>query len=256
MSLGKILWEITIDATNDTIRITEDTGGVGEATFDVELTQDDYDDIRALATALETQFDAESAAHGNSYSYSVDANTAGTITISEDGANKFDLLWSHANSNMRYVLGWSTTDVTNAATYTSPNQHQAGFYFGSDGPDLSADSENRAIIQTHQSVALDGTVVERPVGDIRYERRMGISLIPRAKMFKSANNEKSIEDLFEHVRGGNSKTILYYPDASSSTNYEYHVMPSGGSEDSIEGWERLDPGVERWAGELRLRKHV
>jgi hypothetical protein len=78
-------------------------------------------------------------------------------------------------------------------------------------------------------------------------------------MFKSTNNAKSMEDMWEYLRGGNTRRIKYYPDPASQTasDYtEYHVAPQSDTSDTLDGWDRHSPAIELWSGELRLRKYV
>ena len=263
MATPVITWPVTITTdSNDAIDFKED-GGVDElnATLDAG-TYEMYGADTLDGTIAKAIKDAMEAAGAGTYAVDVGISTAepATMEITVSGAKSaVQITWangSNAATSARYVTGYGAADTASAATVTAPNQVQGVFLFASGGPDLSEDTEERGEIDSPQAVALSGKVVERPIGSIRYTREIGIDFIPRAKMFKSTNNAKSIEDLWEYVRGGNSRVLRYYADPYEQATYStYHWAPDSGAA-SLAGWERERAGVELWSGKMRLLKYV
>ena len=257
MAVPCIAWKIVITAnSNDDLNFKEDGGGEQKATLDAGSYDPFGSDTTdgSIAKEIKTQLEATGAG-----TYSVSVSAAGLITIAvSGGASTFQLLGSTGTdvaTSCRYEIGLGATDTANAASNTLTSQTYGLFLFDTDGPDLSADTEDRREIMAPQNRAADGTMITRPWGSFVYEREISINIIPRAKMFSASNVDKSIEAMFAYLGGGNSRTIRLYPDASDDTDYDtYHVASNGNY--SIRDWRRLGPGTERWSGDLVLRKHV
>jgi hypothetical protein len=260
MAYPAIAWPVTITAgSNDAIDIKEDGGAEQNLTLTAGSYQPLGSDTTAgtLAKAIK---DTLGGAAGNG-TYTVTISVTGLITIAVSGAvSAVQLLFgtgTNRATSCRYVTGFGAADTSSAASVSGTAQLHGVFLCMSGGPDLADDTEDRANIQTSQHIAADGTVIERPFGSHRYTRDIQIAMVPRARMFKTTNLQQSIEDLYEYVRGGNSRYVRFYSDVTVPATYtSYHLAPSDGEQDSLAGWRRHSPGVELWGGQLTMRKHV
>jgi len=242
-TLGRFVWTVTVSASNQGINVTEATG---PQTFEADIAAADYATPELLAAAMKTALDAESLASGNNLTYTVTVGSTGLITIAATGAFKIN---AYAAGRANYLIGFHAESAS-ATSNTADQQHQGGFYFGETGPDLSMDTGDQPEINAQQNVALDGHITERPVGSIKYTREMEIGFSDEAHTYKTTNYAKSWEDLWEYIRGGNSRYVTYAPDASSISNTNYHIEPEPFMP------KRRDPAVELWSWKVMLRKHV
>lgn len=260
MAVFAIGWKVTITAgVNDAIDIKEDGGGEQNLTLSAGTYWALGADTTAGTLAKEIKDTLDAGAGGGTYAVTV--GSTGLMTIAVSGAvAAVQILFStgtNAATSCRYVTGFGAADTSNAASVSSTAQVHGAFLCASSGPDLANDTELRARKHSPQHVSLSGVVVERPIGSIRYEREVELTMIPRAKMFKTTNLQQSIEDMFEYVRGGLSRYVRTYDDVTVPATYsEVHVVPSDGDADTLAGWQRLSPGVELWSGSMTLRKHV
>jgi len=253
MALAQVTWPLTVDSSNQTFKYKENVITPVDRT--ATITAGTYWAPKELASELETQMNALG---GYTYTLTV---SEGVISFSAGVTSSFGF-YSYVDGNTAaYITGYGDTATgwrSNAGVYTMPHQTWNAFCFGSDGPDLADDTEDRGEVQAPAQVSLSGTVARRPLGSIVYTREIKISFVPRDKMFKDSdgNKKQSIEDLFEYVNSGSNLYVRYYPDQSDTASYiEYVIMPSG-EKDSLAGWDRIDPAVELWGGRLRLRKKV
>jgi hypothetical protein len=237
-TLGRFVWTVTVSAANTNINVTE-TGGSG--TFNAAIAATTYATPELLAAAMKTTLDT-----AGTHTYTVTVGSTGLITISANGTFQIN---GYAATRANYLIGFHA--ATSAGTsHTADQQHQGGFYFGETGPDLSVDTEDQPEIDSQQDVSLDGHITERPVGSVKYTREIEIGFADRAHTYKTTNYAKSWEDLWEYIRGGNSRYVAYAPDASSITNTNYHIEPEPFMP------KRRDPSVELWSWNVSLRKHV
>ncbi len=258
MATPAITWKVTITTgSNDKLDLKEDAGGEQTITLDAGT----YEMFGASGTAgtiakeLKTQLDKKAG----TYTVAVSSGAIVTIGVSI-GASAVQFLGATGTNRVlscRYLTGLGAVDTSSAASVTFGSQVHGVFLFADGGPDLTDDTEDRARIDSPQSVAWSGKTVERPLGSFRYERKINVGLVPRAKMFASTNNDKSIESMQAYIRGGNSRVIRWYADPSDQATYStYHVAPAGDRLDSLDKWERHSPGTELWSGEMLLRKYV
>ncbi len=246
-TLGRFVWPITIDATNN--KLDFNRGGVKVAT----IASADYATPEALATQVDTKLtDADGAT-----AWTVTVSVLGFVTIAAD--DDFNLLFNTGANKLvsvHHVLGFSEADYISAATYTGTYQHQNGFYFGENGPDLEFDSREQPEIESPQDASLSGIVTERPFGDFRYVREMRVNFSDEDHTYETTDLAMSWTDLWKHCRGGNSKYITYAADASDpSTSTNYHLVPEEDPEAAFRP-DQVDPAVEMWGWRLRLRKRV
>jgi len=260
MTTAAFTWKVTITTgSNDAIDFKEDAGVEQNATLDAgtyEMFGADDAAGDTIAKEIKTQLEATGAG-----TYAVSVSSAGLMSITVSvGASAVQITWANGTNeatSAKHVTGYGDADTASAATVTAASQVHGVFLFHDSGPDMAADSEDQAEKTSPQHMAMDGGVVERPLGSFRYDREIEIALIPRAKRFKSTNNAKSIEDMFEYLRGGNSRVVRLYADPSVQTSYDtYHVAPASGSIDNLKRIARINSGVERWGGPLRLLKYV
>jgi flagellin-like hook-associated protein FlgL len=113
---------ITIDSTNNKIRITENAVSADATIATGAYTADTL--ARAVKTALEG-----ATVSANTYTVAYDSTNKKFKIISDAGnPHTLDLLWSHANTTAETVLGFDATDTTGIAAGSSDTSDTALTY--------------------------------------------------------------------------------------------------------------------------------
>jgi|GEM_PF-3185360 len=236
------LLQITIDSTNKWIEVDLNPGGAPDVKT-VSITEDDYADIRAVASALETALQVEDA------TFSVTVGSTGTITIARTG--NFTIQWktgaTHGSDNdddhIGTVLGFDdTADDSGAATYDSDNQCMYSWF----PPVLPTDDTYDRVRSLGGAtfVPISG-LAERCTWGTQTIRELELGFIPRAKFFNAdADTNESFEDFWTEAAGGTPfKFYLDATDYVGSYSGQYKMICKD-NEDLLDGLPRVEKGSE------------
>lgn len=237
------LLQITIDSTNKWIDID-----IGAGEVNVSIAEDDYDDIYAVASALETALIAEDA------TFTVDVGATGTITIARTGS--FSILWKtgthgsdNADDHIGDILGYSdAADDTGAATYDSDNQHQYGYYHFKQ---VSFDSRDRIVELGPTTFKPISGKASRSTWGTQYIREVRLDTIAGSAFFDSLSSTNEAYELFwqQAARG---VQFAYYSDTSVPTDEGDYVLDVAANSNLLEGVPRLDPAAEYYSITMRM----
>jgi len=130
MAKPSISTQITIDSTNKYLDVTSGAGGDETVT----LTEQDYDDMVALCSAIQTGLQALGGTWASATcAVSYTTTPVGKVVIdSQQAGDTCGLEWAtgtNAANTVGDILGFDTSaDDTGAYSYTSDYQHQYGWY--------------------------------------------------------------------------------------------------------------------------------
>lgn len=245
------LLEVPITASNKWIDV--DIGG-GEVSTSIAV--DDYDDMVAVAAALETALQVIDA------TFSVDIGEDGKVTIARTGS--FSILWKNGthgrlgtDTHIGTVLGFDDTDDDlSAASYESDNQHTLGFYVTS-GNNPKLDSYDRKVSRGPETfIAMDDTSWRLTYGRGNI-RVVELQAIPYNKFFpdESPTNEAFMDWWIEAAEGTPFK---YYGDSGdfSTSDLGQYILECRADEDLLEGVPRRAAGEAYYSKTLRMIKQA
>lgn len=245
------LLQVTITDDNKWIDIN-----IGGGEVNVSIATGTYDDMIAVAAALETALQVVDG------SFAVVIGSTGTVTISRTGT--FTIYWyagvhgsdvggGGTDQHIGTLLGFDdSADDSGAASYDSDLQHQRAFYC-QDEAILEFDSYNMPVkIGPETFVATDGTVERCTYGD-HTKRQIDLATIPRSLYFEEFATDANAPYVtwWKIAAGGTPFTL--YSDTDPFTDEGQWAMLQGENEGLLENTKRLDEGAAYFSTSMILQ---
>lgn len=254
MATCKLLAQITIDSTNNTVEINDSGGDV------VATVPSGTYFIAGLLTALQAAMNSV-----GSDGWTVTLGSSYKVTILCDASWSVD--WDHdaPTEALAEILG---IDSTSHATWasgedalsaiTADYQHQYGWY--SSYP-VARDWGREPISIINQHVYPAGATSTTQLGDTRYAREVEIQreLVHKARPTSGYNNQ-DWESFLEQSKPG--RRLRYYPDIDVTTAYAKYSNQLGYFDckfdtETMEHWAPpRETKVSLWSWKFRLLSHV
>jgi hypothetical protein len=216
------------------------------------MTVGDYNDMRAVATELQTKLQADVDA-----GFTVTVGSTGTVTIAHS-TDSFELRWktgtTHGSDNddshCGTLLGFDdSANDTGASSYDSDNQHDLAYYHEAF---VGFDSYDRPLkVGGATTVAVDGTAKRTTFGT-HYEREIRLGFMENTKFFDADSDaNESFEEFWLDASAG--VPFLYYTSTDTWAGGNQYVMIVENNESLIEA-ARVSDDYNAYSYEWRMIK--
>jgi hypothetical protein len=242
------LTQVTIDSTNKWIEVD-----IGAGDVPISITEQDYDDVIAVAAALQAALIA--GAHA---SFTVAVGATGTVTIARTG--NFTISWKtgvhgsdNADDHIGDVLGFSDAADDNGgnATFDSDNQHMYGWYAEDPHNKLFFDSKDRKLrVGPATFIAVSGRATRTTLAT-QVRRRIDVMGVTPEKFYSAeADTNEDFETWW--LDTSSAKPFIYYSNTTLWTNQGKFCLIVKQNEDLLEQVPRLTPAAEYYSFSMNV----